>query len=75
MEVSAIDSRRVNKLGKNNVIYSSSRSVIIKNEDTSIETVYLCLKLVVEKEILTNTVEKFSVIMQEEKLTNFFLPP
>ena len=31
MELSAKDARRVNNLGKNNVIYSSSRSVIFKN--------------------------------------------
>jgi hypothetical protein len=50
------------------VIYNSSRSVTIKNEDTSKETVYLCLKLIVEEEILKNTVETFSVTMQEEKV-------
>ena len=68
MELSAKDTRRVNNLGKNNVIYSSPRSVIIKNEDTSKETVYLCLKLIVEEEILKNTIETFSVTMQEEKV-------
>ena len=46
MELSTKDTRRVNNLGKNNVIYSSPRSVIIKNEDISKETVYLRLKLV-----------------------------
>jgi hypothetical protein len=50
------------------VIYNSSRSVNIKNEDTSKETVYLCLKLIVEEEILKNTIKTFSVTMQEEKV-------
>ena len=68
MELSAKDTRRVNNLGKNNMIYSSPRSVIIKNEDISKETVYLCLKLIVEEEILKNTIKTFSVTMQEEKV-------
>ena len=66
-ELSAKDTRRVNNLGKNNVIYSGSRSVIIKYEDTTKETVYLCLKLIVEEETLKNTVETLSVAVQEEK--------
>ena len=68
MELSAIYTRFGNNLGKNNVIYSSPRSVILKNEDTSKETVYLRLKLVVEEESLKNTVETFSVTMHEKKV-------
>ena len=68
MELSAKDTRFGNNLGKNNVIYSSPRSAILKNEDTSKETVYLRLKLVVEEESLKNTVETFSVTMHEEKV-------
>ena len=41
------------------MIYSSTRSAILKNEDTSKETVYLRSKLVVKKKSLTNTVETF----------------
>ena len=52
---------------KHNVIYSSPRSTIIKNEDTVKETVYLRSKLVVEEESLKNTVETFSVDMHEER--------
>ena len=66
-ELSVKKTKRVNNLGKNNVIYSSSRSVITKHEDTKKETVYLCLKLIVEEETLKNTVETFSVAMQEKK--------
>ena len=68
MELSAKDTRRMNNLGKNNVIYSSEKSAILKNEDTSKETVYVSLKLVLEEEILKNIVETFSVNMQEEKV-------
>ena len=68
MELSAKDTRRVNNLGKNNVIYSSPRSAILRNEDTLKETVYLCLKLVVNEDILKNMFETFSVTMQEEKV-------
>ena len=50
------------------MIYSSPRSAILKNEDTPKETVYLGSKLVGEKESLKNTVETFSVTMQEEKV-------
>ena len=50
------------------MIYSSPRSAILKNEDTSKETVYLRLKLVVEEESLKHTVETFSVTMHEEKV-------
>ena len=50
------------------MIYSSPRSAILKNEDTSKETVYLRSKLVVEEESLKNTVETFSVTMHEEKV-------
>ena len=50
------------------MIYSSPRSAILKNDDSSKETVYLRSKLVVEEEILKNTVETFSFTMQEEKV-------
>ena len=59
MELSAKDTRRVNNLGKNNVIYSSPRIAIPINEDTLKETVYLCLKLVVDEDILKNMFETF----------------
>ena len=49
VKLNAKDTRRVNNLVKNNVIYSSPRNVIIKNKDTSKETGYLCLKQVNEK--------------------------
>ena len=48
------------------MIHSTQRSAILKNEDTLKETVYLRLKLVVEEEVLKNTVETFSVTIQEE---------
>ena len=50
------------------MIYSSPRSAILKNEDTSKEEVYLHSKLVVEEESLKRTVETFSVTMHEEKI-------
>ena len=68
IELSEKDTRFGNTLGKHNVIYSSPRSAILKNEDTSKETVYLRSKLVVEEESLKNTVETFSVTMHEEKV-------
>ena len=34
MELSSKDTRRVNNLGKNNVIYSSPRSAILRNDNT-----------------------------------------
>ena len=39
MELSSKDTRRVNTLGKNNVIYSSQRSAIPRNEDNLKEPV------------------------------------
>ena len=48
------------------MIHSTPRSDILNNEDTLKETVYLRLKLVVEEEVLKNTVETFSLTMQEE---------
>ena len=69
MELSAKDTRRKNNFWKNYVIYSSEKSAIIKNEDTSKETVYVSLKLVLEEEIPKNTVETFSVNMQEQKIS------
>ena len=48
--------------------YSSPRSAILKNEDTSKEKVYLHSKLVVEEESLKSMVEKFSVMLHEEKV-------
>ena len=48
------------------MIHSTPRSAILKNEDTLKETVYLRLKLVVEEKVLKNTVETFSVTIQEE---------
>ena len=68
IELSSKDTRIVNNLGKNNVIYSSPRSAILRNEDTLKETVYLCLKLVVDGGILKNMFETFSVTIQEEKV-------
>ena len=51
MELSAKDTIRVNNLGgKNNVIYITPKSAILKNENTSKETVYLRLKLFVEED-------------------------
>ena len=50
------------------MIYSSEKSAILKNEDTSKETVHLRLKLVVEDESLKNTAETFSVTVHEEKV-------
>ena len=59
MELSAKDTRRENNLGKNNLIYSSPRSAILRNKYTLQETVYLCLKLVVDEAILKNMFETF----------------
>ena len=50
------------------MIYNSPITAILKNEDTSKETVCLRLKLVVEEESLKNTVETFSVIVHEEQI-------
>ena len=42
------------------------RSAILKNKDTLKETVYLRMKSVVDEEVLKNTVETFSLTIQEE---------
>ena len=67
MKLSAQDTRRVNNLGKNNVIYSSSRSAIFKNEDT-FEKVSLCLKLGVEEDILKIWLKHFQLPCRKKKL-------
>ena len=68
MELSAKDTRFGNDLGGGNVINNSPRSAILKNDDTSKESVSLRSKLVGEEESLKNTVETFSVTMREEKV-------
>ena len=67
MELSAKHTRRVNKLGKKCDL-QHPRNAIPRNEDTLKETVYLCLKLVVDEDFLKNMFESFSVTMQEEKV-------
>ena len=47
--------------------YSSPRSAILKNEDTSKEKVNLHSKLVLKEESHKSTVETFSVTRHEEK--------
>ena len=54
------------KKEKKNVIHSTPRGAILKNEGTLKGTVYLHFKLVVEEVVLKNTVEIFSITMQEE---------
>ena len=68
MELSEKDTRFGNNLKEKNLTYSSPRSAILKNEDTSKEKVNLHTKLVLEEESHKRTVETFSVTRHEKKV-------